>query len=36
MNATGFVVASYALTIGGVGVALVSAWLRMRRAERDR
>jgi hypothetical protein len=31
---SGFVIASYAVTIGAVAVALVGAWVRMRRAER--
>ena len=31
---SGFVVASYAVTVGAVIAAVVVAWVRMRRAER--
>lgn len=31
---SGFVFASYAVTVGAVAVAVAGAWLRMRKAER--
>lgn len=31
-----FVVAAYAVTLGGTGVLALVSWLRMRRAERPR